>query len=149
MADASAGALIWDEHDRLLILKPTYEKGWTIPGGQIEAAGESPWDACRRETQAECGLVLRRGRLVCVDFRPPRAGEPGGIRFVFDCGPLEDAVHEQIQLQEAEVSEHRFAQLGDALNLLGGPLRRRVWQCAGVTHCVYLEDGRPLPSVTN
>jgi 8-oxo-dGTP diphosphatase len=32
---ASAGALIFDAAGRLLILKPTYKKGWTIPGGQI------------------------------------------------------------------------------------------------------------------
>ena len=47
---ASAGALIYDADARLLILKPTYKKGWTIPGGQIDD-GESPWDACRRETR--------------------------------------------------------------------------------------------------
>jgi hypothetical protein len=51
---ASAGALIFDEDGRLLILKPSYKKGWTIPGGQIEAAGESPWAACRREAREEC-----------------------------------------------------------------------------------------------
>jgi hypothetical protein len=46
---ASAGALIFDAEGRLLILKPSYKKGWTIPGGQIEADGESPWAACQRE----------------------------------------------------------------------------------------------------
>ena len=45
----AAGALIFDEAGRLLILKPNYKKGWTIPGGQIEPHGESPWQACRRE----------------------------------------------------------------------------------------------------
>jgi 8-oxo-dGTP diphosphatase len=44
---ASAGALIFDVQGRPLILKPNYKKGWTIPGGQIDAAGESPWEACR------------------------------------------------------------------------------------------------------
>src|SRR6476469_4820630 len=60
---ASAGALIFDNKARLLILKPTYKKGWTIPGGQIDPVGESPWDACRREAKEECGLVLGSGRL--------------------------------------------------------------------------------------
>src|SRR2546423_450249 len=67
---ASAGAMIFDPSGRLLILKPTYKKGWTIPGGQIDSSGESPWDACRRETREECGLVLQRGRLACVDYLP-------------------------------------------------------------------------------
>ena len=43
----SAGALIFDRSGRLLILKPTYKSGWTIPGGIMEADGETPWDACR------------------------------------------------------------------------------------------------------
>ena len=47
---ASAGALIRDVRGRLLILKPTYKSGWTIPGGIIEADGETPWEACRRES---------------------------------------------------------------------------------------------------
>jgi hypothetical protein len=36
---ASAGALIWDRSGRLLILKPTYKGGCTIPGGIFEANG--------------------------------------------------------------------------------------------------------------
>src|SRR5215831_17242728 len=85
---ASAGALIFDRKGRLLILKPTYKSGWTIPGGIMEANGETPWDACQREVQEECGLVVRSGRLACVDFRRPRPGRPGGLRLLFDCGAL-------------------------------------------------------------
>jgi 8-oxo-dGTP pyrophosphatase MutT (NUDIX family) len=55
---ASAGAMIFDRTGRLLILKPTYKKGWTIPGGQIEETGESPWQGCQRETLEECGLEI-------------------------------------------------------------------------------------------
>ena len=101
---ASAGALIYDGDGRLLILKPTYKKGWTIPGGQIDD-GESPWQACRRETREECGLEIERARLVCVDYRTPGPARPGGIRFVFDCGtPAVDA----LQLGDPEIGDHRF-----------------------------------------
>ena len=84
---ASAGAMIFDSAGRLLILKPVYKSGWTIPGGVMEA-GETPWAACQREVREECGLTVQRGRLACVDFRPPRSGKPGGLRFLFDCGAL-------------------------------------------------------------
>ena len=77
---ASAGALIRGRHGRLLILKPTYKGGWTIPGGVIEI-GESPWEACRRETREECGLDVTAGRLVCVDFLHPRPGRPPPARL--------------------------------------------------------------------
>jgi 8-oxo-dGTP pyrophosphatase MutT (NUDIX family) len=136
--------LIFDPDGRLLILKPSYKKGWTIPGGQVEADGESPWAACRRETREECGVVLDRGRLVGVDFLTPRPDRPGGLRFLFDCGALDQAEADQVRPQDPEIEEHRFADLDEALSLLSGPLRRRVKRCAGQKRCVYLEDGRPV-----
>jgi 8-oxo-dGTP pyrophosphatase MutT (NUDIX family) len=143
---ASAGALIFDRAGRLLILKPTYKKGWTIPGGQIDP-GESPWDACRRETREECGLAVERARLACVDFRPAGARRPGGARFLFDCGTFGDAELAGIRLQAEEIEEHRLAELDEALELLTGPISRRVAQAVGREHCIYLEDGRPVPGV--
>src|ERR1700749_3870735 len=101
---ASAGALVFDRAGRLLILKPTYKSGWTIPGGVMEADGETPWDACRREVREECGLQVQRGRLACVDFRPSRPGHPGGARFLFDCGTADDAALAAITVQPEEVA---------------------------------------------
>ena len=143
---ASAGALIYDADGRLLILKPTYKKGWTIPGGQIDD-GESPWDACRRETREECGLVLERARLICVDYRTPGRKRPGGVRFVFDCGALSSSELDVLAIDDPEIEDHRFAPLDEALLLLSGPLRRRVSESAGREHCIYLEDGRPRAAV--
>jgi 8-oxo-dGTP pyrophosphatase MutT (NUDIX family) len=144
---ASAGALIFNASGRLLILKPSYKKGWTIPGGQIDADGESPWEACRRETLEECGLVVERGRLICVDFLRPRPSRPGGVRFLFDCGSVGDEQLAAIRLQEGEIEDHRFAELAEATELLSGPLRRRVSAAAGGKRCIYLEEGRPLSAV--
>lgn len=140
----SAGALVFDRAGRLLVLKPNYKKGWTIPGGQVEAGGESPWDACRRETREECGLEIASGQLVCVDFLRPKPNRPGGVRFLFDCGGFTDARLAAIRLQEAEIEEHKFAELSEATGLLSGPLRRRVSAGLGAQRCVYLEDGRPV-----
>ncbi|HTA11401.1 MAG TPA: NUDIX hydrolase, partial [Streptosporangiaceae bacterium] len=115
---ASAGALIFDRRRRLLILRPTYKSGWTIPGGVMEADGETPWQACQREVREECGLEVSDGRLVCMDFRRWRDGNPGGIRFLFDCGTLSDAALAHVVIQPEEISEHRLAPLAEALSLL-------------------------------
>jgi len=145
---ASAGALIFDRAGRLLILKPTYKSGWTIPGGVMEADGETPWDACRREVREECGIEVRTGRLACVDFHPSRPGHPGGIRFLFDCGPAGDAALAAITLQAEEISEYRLAPLDTALTLLRPALQRRVAAVSRDGGCVYLEDGRPVAGIT-
>ena len=161
---ASAGAMIFDQSGRLLILKPTYKSGWTIPGGVMEADGETPWDACRREVREECGLDVRSGRLACVDFRAPRParpaipawtgspqpakpGNPGGIRFLFDCGRLADQSFAAVVLQPAEISEYRLARPSVAVKLLRKPIRRRVSAALRGGPLCYLENGRPVPGV--
>jgi ADP-ribose pyrophosphatase YjhB (NUDIX family) len=143
----SAGALIFDSTGRLLILKPTYKTGWTIPGGIMEADGETPWEACRREVREECGIDVRAGRLACTDFRPARPGRPGGIRYLFDCGPADDAALAAITLQREEIAEYRLASLGAALTLLRPPIRRRVRAATRRRRFVYLENGRPVPAI--
>ena len=144
---ASAGALIRDHRDRLLVLNPTYKKHWTIPGGQVEETGETPWEACRRETLEECGLQIARARLACVDFLRPSGARDGGIRFLFDCGALDDEQFDAIALQREEISEHRLVALAQAQALLSGPVRRRVTAAMAAEHCVYLEDGRVIEAV--
>ncbi len=143
---ASAGALLFDEGGRLLVVNPTYKAHWTIPGGIMEADGETPWEACRREVREEVGLEVTSGHLVVVDFLRPRPGKPGGMRFLFDCGVLAPDAIAAIVLQEEELSEHRMVGRPEALELLSGPLRRRVSAALGrpAGACVYLEDGRPV-----
>ena len=144
---ASAGALIFDRVGRLLIVNPTYKAHWTIPGGVMEADGETPWQACRREVREECGLDLTRGRLACVDFRPPRPGKVGGIRFLFDCGALADTELAGLTLQAEELSAYQFVDLSIASTLLRKPIRRRVRAATSGRGLCYLEDGRPVPDV--
>lgn len=144
---ASAGALIFDDHGRLLVLKPSYKKHWTIPGGQIEPNGESPWETCRREAREECGLDVERGRLVCVDFLRPKGERPGGVRFLFDCGTFSNEQLAAITLQEEEILDHRLVEISEAKALLSRPIRRRVMAATGTERVVYLEDGRPVSGV--
>ena len=139
--------MVFDRSGRLLILKPTYKRRWTIPGGQLEETGESPWEGCRREALEECGLDLGHGRLACVDFLHPRPGRPGGMRFLFDCGSLPDGRLAAIRIDGREIGGYRFIELAAAAELLSGPVRRRVLAAAGRKHCIYLEDGRRVDAV--
>ena len=140
---ASASALIWDRKGRLLVLDPTYKSGWTLPGGVMEADGETPWEACRREVREECGLEVTRGRLVVVDFLRPRPDREGGMRFLFDCGRVDRRTLDTLVLQPEEIAEHRLVPVDEALRLLSGPLRRRVSAAVKKPGRLrYLEDGR-------
>jgi hypothetical protein len=82
-----------------------------------------------------------------MDFRRPRPGSPGGIRYLFDCGAFSDASLAGIVVQPEEISEYRLAELSSALTLLRKPIRRRVRAAARGRPPRYLEDGRPVPAV--
>ncbi|MBW3085954.1 RNA pyrophosphohydrolase [Austwickia sp. TVS 96-490-7B] len=155
----SAGAIILDEGGDLLILKPTYKKGWTIPGGIVETDGESPWDACRREVEEETGLIVRTGRLVVVDTRPgqiakrgdsapPQApAPPVGLRLLFHCGVIPRIQTRHVRIPPHEIAAFRFVPPPHALALLRPAVSRRVRVGLEVAHCVYLEDGHRLDGV--
>ena len=121
---ASAGALIRDPSGRLLILKPTYKSGWTLPGGVMEADGETPWDACRREVREETGLTVSAGRLVCVDTRPAKPGRLLGLRFLFACEVDDADVRGAIRQQPGNriPDLFRFAEAFNGLRLEYRPL---------------------------
>lgn len=141
---ASAGALLRDGAGRILLLRPTYKSGWTLPGGVMEA-DETPWAACRREVLEETGLTVTAGRLVAVDTRPPTLRKALGLRFLFDCGELPDETLATVRLQSTEVSDWCLAAPEEALALLRPAVRRRVAATLGAAGCVYLEDGMPVP----
>ena len=82
------------------------------------------------------------GRLACMDFRRPRPGNPGGIRYLFDCGAFSDASLAGIVVQPEEISEYRLAELSTALTLLRKPIRRRV-RAAARGRRPALPRGRP------
>lgn len=144
----SCGAILLDPQGRLLVLRPTYKSGWTIPGGIMEADGETPWEACRREVLEETGLHVEGGRLVCVDTRPARDGRKLGLRFLFHCGQLRPEQLDDIVVDPLEVAEHRFVPVEEAMELLRKPVRRRVRRGLRARRCVYLENGRPVDAVS-
>ena len=144
---ASSGALIRDSRGRILVLKPTYKSGWTIPGGVMEANGETPWEACQREVFEETGLRVSAGRLAAVDTRPAKARRAMGLRFLFDCGVIADEQAASITLQPTELSDHAFLAPSEALARLRPAVSRRVAAVLETGGCRYLEDGRPVAGV--
>ena len=64
--ERAVGAIIRDEHGRLLLIRRGRPPGagrWSIPGGRVEP-GESDAAALAREVREETGLAVEPGRLV-------------------------------------------------------------------------------------
>lgn len=144
----SCGAILLDDAGRLLIVKPTYKSGWTIPGGAMAGTGETPWQTCQREVLEETGLEVTRGRLVVVDTRPHADGRQMGMRFLFHCGVVVPEAVATIRIRRGELREFRFAPVAEALELLRPAISRRVAVGLVARSTAYLEDGRRVHGVT-
>jgi 8-oxo-dGTP pyrophosphatase MutT (NUDIX family) len=146
-----AGALFVDESGRVLIVEPSYKDHWEIPGGVVER-NEAPLAGARREVLEELGLHRALGRLLVVDWSPPRGRRTIDLMgFVFDGGVLSAAEIAAIRLQTEELRGYRFCRVDDEVNetagLLPPILTKRVAaavraRTAGQT--IYLESGDPI-----
>jgi 8-oxo-dGTP diphosphatase len=135
-----AALLLRAADDRILLVEPAYKPYWELPGGVVEAA-ESPRAAAAREITEELGLSVVPGRLLVVDWVPPRDGRTDGLMLVFDGGRCDGPV----RLAEAELRSWAWCDPGEAAQRLLPLLARRAAAalqalCSGDT--VYLEDGR-------
>ncbi|MCM2390739.1 NUDIX hydrolase [Streptomyces albipurpureus] len=143
----AAGVLLFDEHDRVLLVDPTYKPGWEFPGGIVER-GEAPADAGVREVAEEVGIELDRlPRLLVVDWEPPRPPRFGGMRLLFDGGRLSSDDAEHIVLPEAELRGWRFVGEQEAQRLLPPQRYERLrWALRARERGtpIYMEVGVPL-----
>lgn len=114
----AAGVLLFDEHDRVLLVDPTYKPGWEFPGGVVEA-GEAPAQAGIREVAEEIGIHLAQTpRLLVVDWEAPRPPGYGGLRLLFDGGTLLGADAQRLLLPGSELRGWRFVTEEEAATLL-------------------------------
>ncbi|AGL16663.1 NUDIX hydrolase [Actinoplanes sp. N902-109] len=139
----AAGALLTDEQGRVLLVEPTYKPSFEIPGGTVEA-GESPRAAVVRELEEELGLPVRPGRLLVVDWVPPRPGRTEGLMMLFDGGLLTPAQTGRIRLPPEELRSWAWCTEQQAAERLTELLARRIGaalraRAAGVV--AYLENG--------
>jgi ADP-ribose pyrophosphatase YjhB (NUDIX family) len=141
----AAGSLLHVEDGRLLIVDPTYKRGWTIPGGVVKR-NESPRAACRREVWEELGIDREPGRLLCVDYMPEEQVKTEALMFLFDGGLLTDDELASIRLPMLELRGFDLVTPAEAADRLDPPLALRLQsalrQLAG-EGVVYLESGRP------
>ncbi|MBA3307382.1 MAG: GNAT family N-acetyltransferase [Chloroflexi bacterium] len=139
-----AGVLFTDDLGRVLLVRPTYKQPWEIPGGLVEE-GESPHEAATREVTEETGLDRPAGRLLCVDWVPPRDPKTDGLMLLFDGGVLAPAEVAAIVLPPDELSEHRFVDLNDFQDYVPERMARRLvagLAARGDGIPRYLVDGR-------
>ncbi|WP_436532015.1 NUDIX domain-containing protein [Actinoplanes sp. HUAS TT8] len=141
-----AGALITDEQGRVLLVEPTYKPYFEVPGGTVEA-DESPHAAVTRELAEELGLAVRPGRLLVVDWVPPRPDRTEGLMLVFDGGTLTPDQAGQIRVPADELRGWAWCTEREAAERLPALLNRRITaalRARAGNAIAYLEDGHAV-----
>jgi 8-oxo-dGTP pyrophosphatase MutT (NUDIX family) len=141
-----AAVLFTDGEGRALLVEPVYKDYWEIPGGCVDA-DESPYDAAVRELKEELGMSVAPGRLLVVDWVPPRPGRTEGVMFVYDGGVLDPARTAEIHLPPEELRSWAWCTTAEASQRLSDLLARRV--AAGMRAInsgatLYLENGNQV-----
>jgi 8-oxo-dGTP pyrophosphatase MutT (NUDIX family) len=120
----AAAALITSPSGDVLVVKPNYRDGWSLPGGVIEE-GEAPEAGCAREVQEELGLRLPIGPLLALHWLAPEGERPKPmVSFIFDGGVLDD--FSGIVLQESELDEFRLVPPSDLTDYLPKRVQPRI-----------------------
>ena len=140
-----AGVLLTHADGRVLLVEPTYKDHWEVPGGAVES-DESPYAAAVREIGEELGITVPVGRLLVVDWVPPRDGRTEGVMLIFDGGVLGEETAARIRVPAEELRGWAWCTPAQAEERLLPLLARRIGAAVraqedGTT--VYLEDGRP------
>jgi 8-oxo-dGTP diphosphatase len=99
----SSVGLMLETHDgRLLIVKASYKKHWTVPGGVIDER-ETPLQAAVRETYEEVGLTINPEDVTFVAVANRTGPVFDTYQFIFKA-PLPNDM--EIRLQEDEIDEY-------------------------------------------
>jgi argininosuccinate lyase len=82
--ELAAWAILFDERDRVLLVRENYGRHrYGLPGGAVEP-GETPWAAAVREAEEETTLEVRPRHLVAV-CSGPVGGRVWVVGFGFRC----------------------------------------------------------------
>ncbi|NUN05324.1 MAG: NUDIX hydrolase [Bdellovibrio sp.] len=144
-----AGVLLF-YRGTLLIVQPTYNSGWILPGGTVEGE-ESPLEGLLREVKEELSLSIQPTHLLSVDYISNRDVKGEYIQFLFAAEELTEQQAQSIQLQEYELRDYSFVNFAKALELLTPAVSKRLQ--ATINHhaqnvgAIYLENGRAMESI--
>lgn len=144
--DIVVAAILVDEYDKVLIVKPAHKEGWIFPGGYVEI-GESPSQACQREIMTEIGTAINGPqRLLSVDYHSHTSEY---VMFIFDGGVLTEEKKRSIKLSP-NLKDWKFVPAEEALTLLRANSARRLMptlEARNRTGIAYLEHEIVFPYV--
>jgi len=122
-----AGVILLNDSGQILIVKPSYKKYWSIPGGVVEK-DESPMEAATREISEELGISIKVRKLLGIIYTFPNPkGE--NLQFIFYGGLLQKKQFKKIVLKDKEIKELKFINSTGPFRLLSNHLQKNIPRC--------------------
>ena len=97
----------------ILLVRHTYSKGWTLPGGGVEV-GESMFTALKRELSEEVGLACTSAKVLDVYHNSSISKRDHVVIYLVEDWQ-EDQAHERPELEIAETSWFKLDELPGGL----------------------------------
>jgi 8-oxo-dGTP pyrophosphatase MutT (NUDIX family) len=121
----SAGVLLRDSAERVLLVVPSYKPHWDIPGGSVDT-DEAPWATAARELREELGIERTIATPLVIDHVAPTERMPEGIAWIFDGGLITDGEVERLTLTDPEIVSAGLHALDEVSGKLKPALARRL-----------------------
>jgi 8-oxo-dGTP pyrophosphatase MutT (NUDIX family) len=111
----SAGVIFLNNKKQILLVKTSYKKYWSLPGGMIDK-NESPKDAAIREAEEEIGIKVKNLKLGSIGWGMEKEYDDDYITFQFNGGIIED--EKSIRIDNEEIIDFKFADVNKIKNLV-------------------------------
>ena len=123
---SAAGALLFDEAGRLLIVEQTYRSGWHLPGGGVET-GETAKTALARELIEEGNIKLTGEPALHGVFHNRRVSKRDHVMLYV----VRDFVQESPPVPDREIVAHGFFAIDELPEDTGRATRARIAEVFG------------------
>jgi 8-oxo-dGTP diphosphatase len=138
----AAGALIFDDQGRILLIRHRWRQAWEYPVG-VADPGESPLQTAKREVHEEVGLRPDSFTLLGVDSTHSRHPN-GNLIFTFSAH-VNASQASKLKLEAFEARGYRWVTRVEAQEIISDRLKNRfqeLLKAYDVGHTAYLESGQ-------
>jgi len=139
-----AGALILNEKNEVLLVKPSYKDHWSIAGGIVDEK-ESPKETLIREVKEEIGLDLQEAKFLSIDYVSNYDDRGDNLQLIFFGGVLNEAEIKNIKVDGQEIVDYKFVKIDEVGNYSNHRTTKRLiksFEALKNNIALYLEDGK-------
>lgn len=121
----SAGGIILNPNNEVILVKPSYKNLWLLPGDVIEQL-ESPLDAIKRELREEISLDIDPIKLMFISYIKGKTKYEEALCFIFNFGTINNTMVKKIKIYNNEIIDFKFFKLNEIDNIVSENTKKAI-----------------------